>query len=94
MLSQTRMRTTITLDPDVHTALNEAAFRSGRSFKTTVNDALRAGLSQVPLAHRRPTPPQWPVFDMGAPLIDLNKANALAAELEDRDVMAKLAKGA
>lgn len=38
------MRTTVTLDPDVEQLLREAMHRTRRSFKATVNAALRAGL--------------------------------------------------
>ncbi len=39
------MRTTVTLDPDVERILKEAMHRSRSSFKKTLNNALRAGLS-------------------------------------------------
>lgn len=39
------MRTTLTVDEDVAVALKRAAQASGRSFKDTVNEALRRGLS-------------------------------------------------
>ncbi len=45
------MRTTLTLDDDVAARLAAEARRSGRSFKDTVNDALRNGLDA---ARRRP----------------------------------------
>lgn len=32
-------------------------------------------------------------FDMGLPLVNLTKANALAAELEDQELIAKLRAG-
>lgn len=76
------MRTTVTLDADVQRQLSELAHRTGRSFKATLNDTVRRGLQQP--GDRRP-PPQWPVFRMGAPLVDLTKAAALADELDDRD---------
>jgi Ribbon-helix-helix protein, copG family len=37
-------RTTITLDDDVDAKLKEAVKKSGKSFKETVNETLRAGL--------------------------------------------------
>ena len=70
------MRTTISLDADVRGLLAEAARRSGRSLKATVNDAIRRGLQQSP---ERPPAPDWPVFHMGAPLLDLTKTVALEA---------------
>lgn len=85
------MRTTLTLDPEVHSALQEVAYKTGRSFKTTVNDVLRVGLSRQPRAHARRAPPALRVYSMGKPLVDLSKANSLAAELDDQDFMAKFA---
>jgi hypothetical protein len=80
------MRTTVTLDPDVARLLEEARQRSKRPFKQVLNDAVRAGL-------RRP-PPRVPafkqrVFSLGRTRVDLTKAGALAAELEDQDLVAK-----
>lgn len=43
------MRTTLTLDDDLAAKLKSEVRRSGRSFRDTVNDALRRGL-----ASRRP----------------------------------------
>ncbi len=40
------MRTTLTLDDDVATRLQAEARRSGRPFKSVVNEYLRAGLAQ------------------------------------------------
>ncbi len=49
------MRTTITLDEDVAAKLAAEARRTGRSFKETVNDALRRGLaSPRPARARQP----------------------------------------
>jgi len=42
----------VTLDGDVDRLLHEAMHESRRSFKDTLNDALRAALGRVPL--RRP----------------------------------------
>ena len=39
------MRTTITLDKDIADKLNAEMRRSGKSFKETVNEFLRAGLA-------------------------------------------------
>ena len=46
------MRTTLTLDDDVAARLAAEARRSGRSFKETVNEALRAGIEA---RRRRPS---------------------------------------
>lgn len=88
------MRTTVTLDPDVKALLTEAAYRIGKPFKTTLNDAVRAGLAPATAANARRQPPDWPCHDMGAPLVDLTKAMTLADQLEDQALMARLARGA
>lgn len=75
------MRTTVTLEPDVQAMLREVSLRTGKPFKRVLNDALRAGLKPGP--QRAARPPEWPSFDMGAPLVDLTKAMALADELDD-----------
>ena len=80
------MRTTLTLDPDV-AALVRKAMRSGRSFKEVVNDAIRRGLMP---SQKRPAY-QVPTFDMGEPLIPLEKALHVAAELEDEELLRKMA---
>ena len=49
------MRTTLTLDADVAAQLKRETRRSGRSFKETVNAALRRGLAAP--AQRRTHPP-------------------------------------
>ena len=76
------MRTTVTLDPDVQNLLKEAAHRTGKPFKVTLNDAIRAGLRHQRAA--RSADATWPVFDMGQPLVDLTKAMALADQLDDQ----------
>lgn len=80
------MRTTVTLDPDVQRLLKDAAHRNGLPFKQVLNDAVRAALRG-----RRSAPPppfKQPVFSLGRSQVDLTKATALAADLEDRDTIA------
>jgi hypothetical protein len=78
------MRTTVTLDQDVQRLLKEAAHRSGRPFKQVLNDAVRAGL-QSPAGKALPF--KQPVFSLGRVKVDLTKAGALAADLEERAVI-------
>ncbi len=83
------VRTTITLDPDV-AALIKAAMRDrGLTFKQAVNDAIRAGMAPPVRSSRR----RFPTYDMGEPLVDVTKALRLAAELEDQELAARLARG-
>ena len=81
------MRTTVTLEPDVQKLLKDAAHRKGLPFKQVINDAVRAGLGQS--AARAPAFKQR-VFSLGRAKVDLTKAGALAAELEDAEAATKM----
>jgi hypothetical protein len=85
------VRTTITLDADVEALVKQAMRESDASFKQVLNDALRRGLQGDAVASRLPFVQR--VHDCGRPLVDLTKAGALAAELEDQELIAKLAQG-
>jgi len=80
------MRTTVTLDPDVQRLLEEAQARARRPFKQVLNDAVRAGLGRP--AACGPAFKQ-PVFSLGRAKVDLTKAGALAADLDDAGILAK-----
>ena len=88
------MRTTVTLDRDVQALLKKAMRQRDTSFKAVLNDAVRAGLNKT--RPRSAVPKAWdfPTYDMGVPLVDLTKANALAGELEDLEIIAKMQRGA
>jgi len=81
------MRTTVTLDPDVESLLRKEVRRRGDSFKEVLNDAIRAGLHGS--LNRRTEEFTPLVFDMGEPRVDLTKASALAASLEDEELVAR-----
>jgi hypothetical protein len=83
------MRTTITLDADVEVLVRTAMRERGMTFKETVNEALRAGLRRSDLEPGF----QTQVRSMGAPKVDLTKALQLAGQLEDEEVIRKLALG-
>ena len=77
------MRTTVTLDADVEALLRKEVRRGGEPFKRVLNNAIRAGLRAKP-----PTGRFEPLtFDMGVPRLDLTKASAIAAELEDEELV-------
>jgi hypothetical protein len=59
------MRTTVTLDPEVADRLRREMQRTGRSFKVTLNDALREGLA------RRRTAASLPPFVVEARALGL-----------------------
>lgn len=82
------MRTTVTLDPDVQALLERAMREQDRSFKETLNDAVRIGLRR-PAGSTKAERFVQRSFKMGRPLVDLTKANALAGELEDAELAAR-----
>jgi hypothetical protein len=77
------MRTTLTLDDDVAARLQAESRRTGRPFKTVVNEYLRAGLAQRRLAKAAVRFRVQPV-SMGAPLPGRSYDNigALLEEIE------------
>lgn len=80
------MRTTVTLESDADAIVRRLMRERGLSFKQAVNEAIRAGAGRGARrrSHRTPT------FDMGAPLLPLDKALRLAAELEDEELIRKM----
>lgn len=84
------MRTTVTLEEDVALKLRETTRARGISFKVAINEAIRAGLAD---------PPEARPFSVDArPLglragIDLTKANALAGQLEDDELIERMKRG-
>jgi hypothetical protein len=83
------MRTTVTLDADVAVKLKQAARERGVSFKAALNDAVRAGLGSSPRGVRNY---RMPARRMGVrPGFDLDHSLRLAGELEDAELVRKLA---
>lgn len=79
----------MTLDPDVSVTLRRAARERGVSFKTALNDAVRAGIGSEGRSAR---PYRMPVRRMGVRRgVDLDRAGRLAGELEDAEIVRKLA---
>ena len=77
-------RTTLTLDDDVADGIRKEVRRSGRPFRTIVNDALRAGLD----ARSRPAvkPYRMKTFDLGLrPGLDLDDIEGLLDRVEGPD---------
>jgi len=79
------MRTTITLDPDTDAVIRKLMQERGLTFKQAVNAAIRAGTVGRRRRFRTPT------ADMGVPRIPLDQALRLASELEDEELVRKLA---
>ena len=85
------MRTTVTLDPDVEALLKRAMRKRGISFKAALNQAIREGLSRA--VPKRGRPLEWKTYRMGQPLVPLDHALALAAALEDEEIIRKMSLG-
>jgi len=83
------VRTTVTLDPDTEALIERTMRERGLSFKQAVNEAIRAGLTAP---GDRP-PPSWNTYQMGRPLVDVTKALQLVGQLEDDEIVRKLAQG-
>jgi hypothetical protein len=85
------MRTTLTIDDDVLAKLKARAHERDLPLKQVVNETLRAGLDQPALRRRRYRVPELRL--RARPGVDLDRALALAGELEDREIVRKLARG-
>ncbi len=78
------MRTTLTIDDGIFRELRERAHQTGKPLKAVVNEALREGLTRP--ARRAARPRRQRTFHLGQPrAVDLDKALALAAALEDEE---------
>jgi hypothetical protein len=87
------MRTTVTLDADAERLLRNTMHSRRKSFKQTLNDAIRAGLGAKQPAKNRP-PFVVKARPMGLrPGIDPTGLNKLADELETDALMAKIHRG-
>jgi hypothetical protein len=85
------MRTTVTLDPDVVALLRKTMRASGLPFKQVLNNAVREGLhGSARRSVKAARPFRQITFNMGKPLVDLTKANALVDELEDLELILKM----
>lgn len=89
-----RVRTTLTLDPDVARLLEEEAHRRRLPWKQVVNDAIRRGLAagrQNRREKRYRVTPHKAKLRAG---IDPTSFNKLVDELEDDDRMEKMGRRA
>lgn len=83
------MRTTIDIERDLLIKLRREAERQGVPLKHLLNATLRRGLEEA-APRRRRTRYRCPTFSLGLPRVALDKALALAAELEDQEVAFEL----
>lgn len=87
------MRTTVRIDDDLLRDLKQQAQREGVSLTQVVNRALRCGLTSQEQPRKPPRPYREKTFRMGVPEFNLDKALALAAALEDEEILKEMAAG-
>lgn len=79
------MRTTVTLEPEADALVRRLMAERGLTFKRAVNEAILAGLAPKSARPAYSTP----TFDLGAARVNLDRAVALAADLEDEHLLHK-----
>ena len=85
------MRTTLTIDDNIARRLKEIALRSGKPFKTVVNEALRAGIENRRIAEvTKPYRLKPAALGEVQGPYNLDKALQLADHLEDEESSRKL----
>ena len=83
-----RMRTTVSLDPDTEALIRNRMRERGVSFKQAVNDAIREGIGG---GARQPF--RTETTNLGIPAVSLDRAIALAGELEDEELVRRMRAG-
>lgn len=81
------MRTTVTLDPDVHHMVQRAMRERGLSFKDALNEAIRSGLRPYRVSRYKQK-----TYSMGFSKVSLDKALQLASALDDEAILKKMAR--
>jgi len=86
------MRTTLRIDDDLLRELREIAQRESESLTETVNHIIRRGLRNSAETEQARQPYREQVFSLGEARVPLVKALALAAEMEDVEVLEEMAR--
>lgn len=84
-----RMRTTVTLEPDAESLVRQDMEIRKISFKVALNDAIRSGLRPHAKTERRFTQRTYSLG--GEANFNIDKALAFADSLEDEEILRKLA---
>jgi hypothetical protein len=85
------MRTTLRIDDDLFHEIRERAHRENIPITDLVNRLLRVGLEPARSGGAKTNRPyREQVFSMGQPRVLLHKALAVAAALEDEEVLEEL----
>lgn len=89
MLRCSRMRTTVTLDPDTEALIRRRMRERGVSFKQALNDTIREGARETSRAHTFATA----TAELGMPVVNLDGALRVAADIEDEELVRKMRVG-
>ena len=84
------MRSTVRIDDDLMTAIRSQAQGEGLSITRMLNRVVRAGLEVLEQSGDQQEIYRQKTFRMGRPRVDLDKALALAAALEDEEILRKM----
>lgn len=84
------MRSSVRIDDDLMTAVKSQAQEQGLSITRMLNRVVRAGLEALSRSTDDREIYREKTFRMGRPHVDLDKALALAAALEDEEVLRKM----
>lgn len=84
------MRTTLRLDDDLVNDLKTLAARKKASLGEVTNQVLRLGLMRLEAPPGKRHRYREKVVDMGEPAVNLDKALALSASLEDAEAIREL----
>jgi hypothetical protein len=82
------MRTTVTLTPEAEAAIKKEMRERNLSFKDALNEAIMRGVAERPPYEFRTR-----THRMGKPRVNLDKANQIAAELENEEILRKMSMG-
>jgi hypothetical protein len=80
------MRTTVTLEPDAEAIVRRLMRERGMTFKQAINEAIRGAPRRARGGGFRTR-----TFDLGVSRLPLDKALRLAADLEDEELIRKVA---
>lgn len=86
------MRTTVQIDDDLLRDLKDRVHQERTSLARLINRVLRLGMEASRQANRPARPYREKTYAMGEPRVNLDKALALAASLEDDETREKLAR--
>ena len=87
------MHISLDLADDVQEKLRKLADERGIALNNLANDMVRLGLEKDEAMRRTLKPFRQTAHDMGGPKVNLDKALSAAAELDDQEIIRKMAQG-